>query len=675
MQQSNATTKHFSSQFGAPKMLVRKYIQQRLHEYYAQPLDRVVGSLISSSSSSIVTSGSHHHHARPRKSAAAAAATKIPFRYLLGEYHWNYIYGQIYRNTAGQWLTPSELFTPYYSQCIAQWIVQQILTQQEQLQHESSSSSSSSSSLTHNPQLPPTSAATSTTTNNKRMNIEIVELGGGRGTNAMNIMDYMLECYPHTIYPYITSYTIMDHSEPLLQYQQEIWSATVHAAKLRNRHLDLYYYATTTASVASVATTDTPIGTDPQRSPTKLFTTTTNPVHSKDTAYNTSSSRDETITIVIGLEILDNLPHDKIRVSKRHNGTATKILQDQNKNVQQQQQRQPLSFSQHHIIEQAELMAVDTTVSSSMSTSITSNPTNEVQQYQETFVPLTDPILQSVLRWYPLVNTTPVPSPQSYNNTTAQYFWIPTIACRIIQAIVQERPHAAWLLADFDTFGNARTNNHHPTTTTCTTHSVPNLPKTTTSSSRSGSSNNHTSSTERRWCYVPAIGEPIVTDMNDVDVVSYLHTSDTPTDILFPTNFHALASYCVAAIGCHFGGADTTRTTKSPLLPSPPPATANATTTEITTSVPSLQPTTTTTTANNFSTMVQVQKQYDFLQMYGPAQVQATTSWFTGYSPMIHDFENCSVLTLGTTSTIASPVQIPTSNLLVRNDESIEEHL
>ena len=45
-------------------------------------------------------------------------------------------------------------------------------------------------------------------------------------------------------------------------------------------------------------------------------------------------------------------------------------------------------------------------------------------------------------------------------------------------------------------------------------------------------------------------------------------------------------------------------------------------------------------------TVVSVHKQADFLLKHGPEQVAATTSWLTGYSPMVDDFANCSVLTV-----------------------------
>ena len=39
-------------------------------------------------------------------------------------------------------------------------------------------------------------------------------------------------------------------------------------------------------------------------------------------------------------------------------------------------------------------------------------------------------------------------------------------------------------------------------------------------------------------------------------------------------------------------------------------------------------------------------KQNEFLERYGPEEVEATKSWWTGYSPLLEDFTNCSVLTI-----------------------------
>jgi Putative S-adenosyl-L-methionine-dependent methyltransferase len=431
-------------------MLVRKYIQQRLQEYYAQPLDHVVGSLISSNQSSQKT---------------------IPFRLLFGEYHWKYVYRKAYQRTKGQWLTPSELFAPYYSQCIARWMIQQIQWKMKQAQSTS-------------------------------MNVEIVELGGGRGTNAMNILDYIHATVPDDIYPNITSYTVIDYSKPLLDHQREIFSATIHASKFLIRSLDLCEYALSSPGF------DTAVP-----SQVSLFSTKASP-----------SKKRKTITIVIGLELLDNLPHDKIRYCDR-TGQA----------------------------EQTELTAVDAT----------NGPMKEI------FVPLSDLILQNILQYYPVV--------QSPFQT--ECYWIPTVACGIIHGLFKERPDACLLFADFDSFVNA----------------IPNPAVSAPTATEGISSDTRTP--------LPAVGDPVVTDMNDVDLSSYMQCSETATDILFPTNFYALAYFVKAC---------------RQLVAS-----------------------------RKFPLRTIVRKQNEVLQIHGPEQVHATTSWWTGYSPMIHDFVNCSILTSG----------------------------
>jgi hypothetical protein len=90
-------------------------------------------------------------------------------------------------------------------------------------------------------------------------------------------------------------------------------------------------------------------------------------------------------------------------------------------------------------------------------------------------------------------------------------------------------------------------------------------------------------------------GEPIVTDMDGKDYQCYL-TSPEHCDILFPTEFNKLAHFIEHSM-----------------------------------------------TDNK---QVNVFKQSDFLQKFGPSHVKATKSWLTGHSPLLDDFSNCSVLTV-----------------------------
>ena len=89
--------------------------------------------------------------------------------------------------------------------------------------------------------------------------------------------------------------------------------------------------------------------------------------------------------------------------------------------------------------------------------------------------------------------------------------------------------------------------------------------------------------------------EPTVTSMEGTDHECYLYAPPF-CDVLFPTDFAKLASF---AKKCWSSDA-----------------------------------------------VVKTFKQAQFLEKYGAEEVKATKSWLTGYSPLIHDFGNCSVLTI-----------------------------
>jgi hypothetical protein len=95
----------------------------------------------------------------------------------------------------------------------------------------------------------------------------------------------------------------------------------------------------------------------------------------------------------------------------------------------------------------------------------------------------------------------------------------------------------------------------------------------------------------------PSIGDPLVTDMEGNDYACYLSPpQDALCDILFPTDFERLARFVHAAIN----------------------------------------PT--------YNVSVSHMKQSEFMLKYGKHEVDQTKSWLTGYSPLINDFGNCSVL-------------------------------
>jgi len=377
-----------------------------LQEFYAQPASSVVGSTQQQSA--------------------------IPFKQLLGESHWKRRFAKLYQEQKGQWLTPTEIFRPFYSNVIARYIAESV---------------------------------------DHRQPLNIIELGGGRGTNAVCMMDFLQQTFPE-LYER-TNYTIVDASPTLIELQREILGASQHSHKMVFSQKDL-------VEVGEGKT------------------------HLVDDC-NVSDFHQQQCFIV-GLELLDNLPHDKIRVRN------TKV-------------------------EQAELVAI-----------VDSNDgqSEHQQHYEEVFRPLSDPLLTQIISAAPIYK----------RMRRGGGSWIPSTACGLLHSVQKQVPNCQIVMADFDF-----------------------LPA--------------SDAVEEEAFSFPADGQPLVTDMNDVDYACYLEPTDTATDILFPTNFEKLAAYSKV------------------IFP---------------------------------ESKVTVKKQADFLQTFGAEEVQATSSWLTRYSPLIHDYENCSVL-------------------------------
>jgi hypothetical protein len=107
-------------------------------------------------------------------------------------------------------------------------------------------------------------------------------------------------------------------------------------------------------------------------------------------------------TIVVAMEVLDNLPHDKITMCD----STGEIFQGEI----------------HPII-------------------ANENNDDPETKYEEIFTPLSDDLLQHVL-----------PLQQSYLSTATlnHSCWIPTVACGVMREIVKARPNSSAILADFD---------------------------------------------------------------------------------------------------------------------------------------------------------------------------------------------------------------------------------
>ena len=170
-------------------MLIRKHIHSLLSSYYKQPHNAVVGSIFNSPT-------------YPTKNRNITD-NPIKFKRLFGEWHWKYIHQRLYKQQIGQWLTPVELFKPYYSQIIANFIAKEVENNHDEKIHDNDNKIM----CTHH--------------NSHDQSLQIVEIGGGRGTNALCILDHLQEKYPN-VYDKLDKYIIMDSSPSLLQLMQEI---------------------------------------------------------------------------------------------------------------------------------------------------------------------------------------------------------------------------------------------------------------------------------------------------------------------------------------------------------------------------------------------------------------------------------------------------------------------
>jgi SAM-dependent MidA family methyltransferase len=192
----------------------------------------------------------------------------------------------------------------------------------------------------------------------------IVELGPGRGTNAKIILQTLERDHPDLFAK--VQYTLVDTSMSLLSLQQEFLSDFTN----NNNNTAVRFCQRDLMHVAQGDQELLPFSNDR--------------------------------TIVVALEVWDNLPHDKIRMK---NG----------------------------VLEQAELFRADT------KEPLQNNELDDQSiELEEVFMPLTDPLIQDVL------DVTPEYIPRQ------GIAWIPSVACGVLRRLQRDRPQSALLIADFD---------------------------------------------------------------------------------------------------------------------------------------------------------------------------------------------------------------------------------
>lgn len=292
-------------------ILLRRYLCKRLSDYYSQPANAVVGSIES----------------------ASFTRWTIDFSSLINEWHWKRTYKKVYQEQKGMWLTPVELFFPYYSNILANFV---------------GISMSSTTKKMHN---------------DEEGLFDIVELGGGRGTNAVALLDHLRAFHPK-VYDRLQSYTIFDTSPTLHKLQKDILlgNGSSHPDKVKLVNVDMM---------------------DIVEGKSEFLTPSDIP------------------TAVIALELLDNLPHDKI--------ARCMVTGD---------------------ILQAEVVPT------------LDDGKDDIAGYDintEKFSPMIDPHLTLILSIAPTLYT-PTVGPR----------WVPTVALGIIIKIYECRPNSSVAFADFD---------------------------------------------------------------------------------------------------------------------------------------------------------------------------------------------------------------------------------
>lgn len=164
----------------------------------------------------------------------------LEFESMLGEHEYKLAVKEAYSSADGRFLTPCELFAPWYSYGIAQWM------------------------LGHSDLSQP---------------VTVIEFGGGLGGNAMHILDYIKREAPQ-IYSTIR-YADVDVSAPMLQSARE-------RVRLKHPSVD---FAAVTANACGSSWRDALPALDGHR------------------------------VFVLALELLDNLPHDKVCWSRMEDGS------------------------------------------------------------------------------------------------------------------------------------------------------------------------------------------------------------------------------------------------------------------------------------------------------------------------------------------------------------------
>lgn len=212
--------KQFTTQACAPPLLTRDFIYNSLYGtngYFSNASQDVIGS------------------------AATTSQQFINFPQLLGKSEYQHVLKKLYDASPHGWLTPAEVFAPWYSFAIGKYVLDKLSAIRAGEQGGGS--------------------------NFRRTPLVVFEIGGGNGTNAKHLLDYVKQAAPQIHRE--MSYTILEISPVLQSKQCEVLQE--HAKVARSVCVDAMQVSEAAAGLA-----------------------------------------DDRPCFVVGLEVLDNLPHDKV---------------------------------------------------------------------------------------------------------------------------------------------------------------------------------------------------------------------------------------------------------------------------------------------------------------------------------------------------------------------------
>ncbi|GAB5036427.1 s-adenosyl-l-methionine-dependent methyltransferase [Nannochloropsis oceanica] len=229
---------------------------------------------------------------------------RIAFASLKGYWDYQLAVDKLYKSKAQAWMTPVEIFAPHYSQAIARYILEAFAREEQavamvkvdggvsphgaQMEEDEEFFFSGSSSqdnwkrtmaATRRKRSRPLKSSEATTSHKE---LHIYEMGGGYGTNASCILDY-LQAHAPDVYAR-TKYTIIEISKSLAEKQLQ---------RLHPRH----------DQVCEVVQQDALEWTQQRIKQNK---------ERPQTPATSSSFSSSSYPFILALEVLDNLPHDKV---------------------------------------------------------------------------------------------------------------------------------------------------------------------------------------------------------------------------------------------------------------------------------------------------------------------------------------------------------------------------